>query len=423
MKGAEMAKKTKRDAVGVEVDASPAASSIQEALLGGLLKANKSYLGGQRPLVGLEGFSLAEQYLYDLPIIPLGVLLHLCGRKKSRKTTYLLRLCSLFCASKQHALAIPCEGKWSPSLETSILGMPLPKTYYLQPAESTDGWITMSADILTRVEKLSATKRAIMLKARPTDEDKKILAREDEAIILGIDAITGAQSEMIQEMVNTVGAGKTFYDRAQQFWQFFGTWGPRIARFPVLLVAVNHLLAPSAGVGHRDVARGGEGAGFHCALQVNMKAIKELPTRADGIERTQLEMSLEHSSLGRSKRKISVNCCVHQPVDGTGPRSWFDWDGALVDILVNEYAARPVALKKHMDDAGLVIKLLGKDSNVATCPAYGLDEKTVKAEKLDASQVGARLSADPAFVAAFRRVFVTPVPEVIVWRNDIRDVI
>lgn len=351
-------------------------------------------------IVGIEPYSLALQWLIDLQVIPMQSIVCFSGEPKSYKTSAILEFCRMFMRPIESMIAaakwepgvaavVHTEGKWSPSKVTSMLGS-LADDLVVMAANSVEDWQSKTSTYLNFMKDTIAKKAEARSKKSKTSEyaDMRI-----PAMIVGIDSLTGAQSENIQDTVKSEGHGaKTYQDRAMINWQWFGTWGANLVGMPVTIIISNHLkdAINTNGGPPQKITGGGTGAGFGCALEIRVKNIGEI--KKTYYEGAKLQWRCHFNSYGRDKRKIEIPYIEGYDADDKQTAK-YDWDEALIKLLI-ELSEDAMYRDRIEAVTGKITEYTkGGFGMVYSCERFNIDKERAMEDEVSASVLGQMLQA------------------------------
>lgn len=391
-----MAKRVKKTDTGepeaVEMQAG-AQSGGQSPLMATLMAANRKKFGQESVIVaseaqifGVEPRSLALQWLFDLEVVPLQSLILFSGEAKSYKTTGMLELMRTLLSSDPETAGVimNTEGKWSPNRCRTVLG-DRTDSVQLVPITNNEGWQNTATHTLKTLVQIRAQAEIQPSKELPFGVLKPIA--------IGLDSLTGAQSERIQDEVIEKGHGsKTYQDRASSNWMWFNTWRPNLVGIPIALIVTQHLKDAIGTMVPMKVTAGGTAAGFMCDLEIRCKRIKEIDTtkHSGAIVR----WKVHHNSLGADRRELDIS--IYEGFDAKDqPTTAFDWDQALVELIMKLQTEDKRLGKRVEAVLGGPIQegTKGGVGSVYTCQALGIDMEKARAENITASVLGCKLQA------------------------------
>lgn len=352
-----MAKKSapkKEEDVGETVTPAAPAKPAVSPFFEKMLQANQkrfgksgTYVATENSIVGLEPYSLALQYLMHLQVVPLQAIIIMAGEPKTYKTSGLLEFCKMgiqnvgFPSHPGLGAIINTEGKWSDSKAQSMLGEDANKLV-IHRCTSVEEWQTTATHYLSNMRDVIAKKKeAIASKAKNSEYKDLVIP----PMIIGIDSLTGSQSEAVQEKVLKEGHGaKTYQDRAMLNWQWFGTWGSNLIGMPATVIVSQHLkdqLNNTSGIPTKTTS-GGTADSYACSMQIRVRNAGAID-RA-GYDGCYLNWTMYFNSLGQDKRKIKIPYI--ETYDAQDRQlAYFDWDEALILCLLerlteSEYKSR-----------------------------------------------------------------------------------
>jgi hypothetical protein len=204
--------------------------------------------------------------------------------------------------------------------------------------------------------------------------------------------------------------GRTFYDRAQQVYQFLQTQGGSLLDIPSLVCFTNHETEDPTGTTRGTYkpkkTAGGTGPGFHCAADLRIKKVSPIATATR--EGWNLRIKTFFNSLGPSDRQIMVPYIEGFNDDKGEQVDYFDWGAALVDLLVELLSgtSRRDAIQNVLGSLVEVPKSgYGK---MYSCHRLNITREMIANEserdnQYDASRVGAMLESDPTIVAELQK--------------------
>lgn len=381
------------------VEKAPARAAVP-AFMSKLIEANEKKYGkrgvvaGTKQLtVGIEPYSLALQWLMDLQVIPLQSIIVMAGEPKTYKTSALLELCKmamLLAPTPGVGVVINTEGKWSPSKAKSMLGE-LSDLFQVLNAKSVEEWQEKATTALMLMKDVIQKKNDAKKRGAKSSEYKDMVI---PPMVLGIDSVTGSQSEHVKENVQSDGFGKkTYQDRAMIIWQWLGTWSAELLGMPVMVVLAQHLKdkIDNQSTIPMKVTSGGSGGGFMCSMEIRVKNIKEIKTAKH--EGALLQWRMNFNSYGRDKRKITIPF-IETYDDNEEQMSYFDWDTALVS-LIREMQEEAPSMRERLAN------VLGEFNEhtktgvgaVYSCETLGIDKKQAMEENITSVEMGKRLQA------------------------------
>jgi hypothetical protein len=350
---------------------------------------------------GVEPYALAFQYLIHCNILPMQSIISISGPPKSYKTSAMLEFCRWFASPPINGMTRPIdtEGKLSPTKVRSMLSRALEDRCMVHPCpqvDGEDGWQAAGSwylnDYKAMHEKIATARRT------KGKEMKDYYGTFAPPMLMGIDSMTGTQSEEVNKKIDTAGfAGRTFDPRAQLNTQWLSSWAGRITGLPITVVCMLHLKekVESSGSGPKQMyTPGGVASGFHTSLEIRTKQIQRNTDRADA-EGTLLEWKVHFSSIGLDNRKIHIPYWESWDETTGDQICWFDWDTCLVNLLMELQT-------KKLYKVGEILTIRehpgGPLGKVFSCPEAGIANKDdALDQKMTAVKLGQLLQTDPAW--------------------------
>lgn len=295
-----------------------------------------SYVATDNSIIGLEPYSLALQYLMHLQVVPLQSIIIVAGEPKTYKTSALLEFCRMgiqnpgFPEHPGLGAIINTEGKWSDSKAQSMLREDASKLV-IHRVTSVEEWQATATHYLTNMrDVINKKKEAIASRAKNSEYKDLVIP----PMIIGIDSLTGSQTENVQEKLIKEGHGaKTFQDRAMLNWQWFGTWGSNLIGMPATVVVAQHLkdqINSTSGI-QMKITSGGTADSYACSMQIRVQNAGAID-RA-GYDGCYLKWRMHFNSLGQDKRSIKIPY-IETYDDQDRQLAYFDWDEALILCLM-----------------------------------------------------------------------------------------
>ena len=359
--------------------------------------------------IELKG-ALPLQYVFGMNILPVGKFIMIVGPPSSYKSALLYWCMGLFMRAQGLGYYMETENKPNTDLLQAIIN---------------DRELLMNSFVPVYDKNNPATQEKIFQGIRQLGLDYPGLMKTvgyQVPILIGLDSIGSMQSEaMLNRICNPTAAqvrdgqdvnlvGYSAMHAASNIKGWLqGMITRYVSRYPILLMAVNHESAADAGFSSMDDGGGEEGGGkfggpvqggrfapgqsglkpttggrakeFLASGRIGMQASMAKETQTSNI-RT-IYMRTDKNSIGvQHQSKLPIPFVTEFSRNGTSNRAYFDWDTALVDLLLS--AKTPKVMQ-----ADLIGLAAGSNGRVS-CKKLGLTGPI--------AEVGAALHADPECV-------------------------
>lgn len=359
-------------------------------------------LGQARGLmIGISVPSLAFEYLIRMNILPLGKLMMLVGIEKVGKSAFLFELVRWFRKYHGFGMLLEDESKFSADWASSIIGWDEPDALIHVPCDSIEDW------------QKALTNATAWVKKEMIGDKKNPRPGKTWPFIIGVDSIMGKSTKGTQKKIEDSGHSEQhFAHEAGRITDYMRFIPQKIARWPFLLVGVNHLKPtkdPRTGALIRQMA-GGRGVNFQESLELEIKWGKE-GRRASCFELVdregmRLRLSCANNSYAKALQEIDVTIWMWQEEfenrgpdeDDWRPITIWDWHGATVSLLLREYAGK-VTTAKQLKEVVNIQKVTSQSLFYAR--ALGVP----KSDPQPADVIGKMIYEDHEMMRALRKIF------------------
>lgn len=345
-------------------------------------------------MVGIEHYSLALQWLIHSNIIPLQSILTLAAPPKCFKTSALLEMIRVFIQAGGSGLLVNTEGKLSPTKISSIIRSDLDKLHLTAPG-TTNEWVETVSNRLTIIHDVMEN----LYKANNTNSKAEGLDAYRghflSPVIIGIDSLSGNQSESMGGRVQAGEVGKTFNDRAMIITQFLNVWSSLLVGLPVTMLLINHEKQDMEG---QRTTPGGVAPAFHTSLDIRVSRVGEDKLAKDGVPYTvtRLRWWVNFSSIGKDHRSLDLTY-IDTYDENENQVCWFDWDSALVDLLKRLQTDENLQREhKNLKDIVTIEEYnCGNKGYHYSCPQIGIKNKEdALANGVNKARLGSMLQSD-----------------------------
>ena len=353
-------------------------------------------------VVGLPVPSLSFEILLQSNVLPLGRAIQLVGVEKVCKSGFCFEVVRWFREANGFGCLLEHESKFSAEWARSIIGWDDPNAMAHIPCDSIDDWQSKMQLVLTDVKR----------EMRGTNSDPGLGKTWPLAVI--VDSVMGKPTvETIARIEKTGHAGKGWPDEARSITMFVRKITTDLARWPFLLLMVNHLkpyIDPKTQAKIRNKP-GGKGLNFHESyeLEMNWGRGGRSKSMIRLVDRTgmRLRMTCANASFGEHGREIPVTVWMWQeeadkPVseeyDWRQVTRW-DWHGSTVEFLLRESSVDGGFTAKKIKE----IVNLQKLSNARRVYAQALGIPKSEAQPFDV--VGKMIYQNKDMRKALRRLF------------------
>ena len=275
----------------------------------------------QRFAVCIPSPSLSWEFLIGVDGWPLGLILHLPGKRGIGKSGLVAEFCRWFDAAGGFGCINANESKWSPNWYKSIIwDQAVFNRLQINICDSVEDWQeNLTRDIGGFKKLMTGTKENPG--PGPTFP-----------ILFAVDSILGKLSRKTAEKIEAAGAAGLGYPVEQnQIARYMRTLPSWLDRWPFSLVLVNHLKIKRDD-DNREVRQtpGGEIVGFQESFEVEVRRVGPKIATAD-FEGYVMELHGEKNSFGPDQRTIRVRTFWWHE-DGR-QRTVFDWHWSTMNLL------------------------------------------------------------------------------------------
>jgi len=342
-------------------------------------KADEQYFGVPIPC-------LALQWVIKNTCLPLGSMIGLAGPSQSHKSTLGFEFARWVMTHNGYTHLIENEGgKYDTVLIRSLLGDENFENRFL----------------ISEVENATEAQKKLTATAKAIRENKQ----RDEMWLIDLDSMAGSETEDQTKEIDKDGfAGRAHAVTALSWTRYLKRLVALLNTFPAIFLSVNHLKEkPSTMPGRpaKKTTPGGAAQRFHSAIyfwvtRVSASDRKEWEVDGETIVRPTLvrtiQLECEKSSIGPDKRRIYVDLCFYDGLDGK-PHAYVDWDAATAVFLAEQQ--KEYGVLREGDKASYVrlreVLHVDVNSNRYTCPALDL-------EGVEAQTLGHAVHTDPALM-------------------------
>jgi len=324
-------------------------------------------------LVGIPLYPLCLRYLFDCDVVPLHRLVNIFGFYQSAKSTMAFELAKWVLAVGGVAAVIDTEQKFSPSLYKSLVGE--------------DGYRRSALLEAETIEEAEARMTDAINFLRRKDPDDRVVK------IVILDSISGSggqeSSEKIKEQGFADGRGYDAMAAAGSLTKYFKRLSSDSLNMSVIFVTTNHMKERTKKVGQTTIIEkyhpGASAQDFHANWNLEMSRKGDLKEVEGGGYR-ELFMKVEKNSSSFSSRSIQTRVNYWRDPDTQEQTTWFDWEGATVDLLISRQTK--YGLNK--------IIVISKDGSLYTC-------KQVKAKRVTKEELGRMIHEDAEMMEVLTR--------------------
>lgn len=407
-----MAKSTKRSA--------PTPAEIRLAQMTARLQsidpAAVVVAGTAAKLAGLP-IPFAFEYLLDLNVLPMGVVLHVYGEKDNNKTTFfweIARICQSFGGWPELFLT---EGKYSPRLISAVIGYLEENPLLQRVVHEHDNMQEWQASLLTTIK----AQRSSFQKGDPS---AGVAPGAYSPMCYGIDSLTGQLLKSTgDKMVEEGAAEREFAIEAGALTKFLKKLATEMQNMPAVVVAINHMKVTPAEQKWQPAKKrtiGGNQIKFQATYELELDQgpqIQYLDTdRSHGlyVKGYDILITADKNSLGEKRRQILVPYRWHYETSSWGERiqrAYFDWDASLAFVLWSQTQHK--SLKSDKQKGELIARMdeiihFRTTSSAEFHQNLGFYSKTLgisKDKPVTATEFGRRIQADPELVEKLRDAF------------------
>jgi hypothetical protein len=354
-----------------------------------------SYMGktADEQYFGIPIPCLAFQWMIKNTCLPLGKMIGLAGKSQSHKSSLGFEISRW--VSNYHGYTHLVEnegGKYDAQLIRSIVGDESFENRFL---------ISEVEDATQAQVKLTQTIKAV-----------RENTNRDEMWLIDLDSMAGSETEDQTAEIDKQGfAGRAHPITALSWTRYLKRIVALINTYPVVFLSVNHLKEkPSAmpGMPATKTTPGGAAQRFHSALyfwvsRINSSERSEWEINGETVIRPTtirtIQLECEKSSLGPDKRKIEVNLCFYDGLDGK-PHAYVDWDTATAVLLMEMQSELGIIREGDVSRYGRLRELLHIDvqSKRYTC-------KQLELEGVEAFTLGKAVHENPALMSVLTDFF------------------
>lgn len=351
-------------------------SRVLSPVLKSLLGASKTkfadgvYMGktADEQYFGVPIPCLAFQWMIKNTCLPLGKMIGLAGKSQSHKSTLGFEFSRWVAGYGGYTHLVENEGgKYDAKLIRSIIGDESFENRFL----------------ISEVENATEAQVKLTKTIQAIQENKN----RDEMWLITLDSMAGSETEdQAAEIAKEGFAGRSHPITALSWTRHLKLMVSMLNTFPAIFLSVNHLKEkPSAmpGMPATKTTPGGAAQRFHSALyfwvsRINSSERSEWEIDGETILRPTMirtiQLECEKSSLGPDKRKIEVNLCFYDGLDGK-PHAYVDWDTATAVLLMEKQAEFGVIHEGGTNKYGRLRELLHIDvtSKRYTCKQLNLE--------------------------------------------------
>lgn len=366
---------------------------------------------------------LILQYFFDVQALPTGLVYQITGSRASRKSAFCMELCRMIHNRGGDNHYVTTEGKLSQSLVQAICGYPDEEgvrdviPYTSQHMQDWQTYVSQSAKRINEIMDKGLTFNGQKF-------DPGMYAPTGLFVDSIVAQLTKKQADTIEE---AGGQERGYATHVKALSEWLSQIQATITCRPSLLFLVNHCAVEGEGWQVKIKEKGGAKLAYESSLIVflHTSKAKSAICRAEGFnieeKRAETRFELLKSSVGVDNRVIYVPIVERSQRVGEGDeehgrqRIYYQWGEALVNFLMSRlYKSEdkvkfPAALDAqyvyqwYRDQFFPIVEFRAapKKPGWFVCDKY--TEKP--GDVLHAQQLGERLTQDPDFVRAFRRVF------------------
>jgi hypothetical protein len=329
-------------------------------------------------------------------------LIQVVGIEKVGKSGLCFDIVRWFRKYHGYGVLLEHESKFNPDWAASIIGWDEPDALTHIPCESIDAWQTYMGTVVEEIQH----------EMLGTKTDPRPGKTWPFAMI--VDSLMGKATMESQNRISTAGfAGKAWADEARMITQYMRFIPQRIARWPFLMIGVNHLkpsVDPNTQAKVRNVA-GGRGVNFQesIELEVNWSRQGRKKSRIRHVDKTgmMLRINCENNSYGDAHNEIGVTVwkwLEEIPDPDTGDLVWkpqvvWDWHGSTVALILRDSAATESARGKQLKQLVNIRKV--SNASLAYCRQLGIP----KSDPQPFDVVGQMVYENEELMAELRRLY------------------
>jgi hypothetical protein len=316
---------------------------------------------------GVVAGNLALEYLLGMNVFPLGLFIVVLGQSASGKSSLGYEFQRYFYLANGTYRLVDAESKFSPELVKQMLREAYEFWQYTQ-VSNVESWQTALIRQWDNYEKLAKGKLATAPKAL------KNIGYTIPHLDL-VDTISGKSSAEQQETIETDGAaGRSHPVHALSISGFLRAQSHRIQFAPISTVFINQ---EKKGTDARGLptssAAGGQSVRFQESIEIQMNRIGEIPENQN-FEGYIVKMAMKKNSMMPEREIVSRILTADIRLDNGEYQTmtWFDWDWALVKLLI-ELKGR-LKIRLEMEGIKIGMKTSSPLLNSAYCEAVGVPE-------------------------------------------------
>jgi len=372
--------------------------------------------GTAAKLAGLP-IPFAFEYLLDLNVLPMGVVLHIYGEKDNNKTTFfweISRICQSFGGWPELFLT---EGKYSPRLISAVI-------VYLEENPLLQRFVHEHDNMQEWQAALLTTIKNQRLSFQKGDPSSGVSPGAYSPMCYGIDSLTGQLLKSTGDKMETEGAAeREFAIEAGALTKFLKKLATEMQNMPAVVVAINHMkVTPPEKMYQQAKKRtiGGNQIKFQATYELELDQgpqIQYLDTDSTHglyVKGYDILITADKNSLGEKRRQILVPYRWHYETSRWGERiqrASFDWDASLAFVLWSQTQHK--SLKSDKQKSALIGRMdqiihFRTTSSAEFHQGTQFYSKTLGISKdrpVSATEFGRQIQADPELVEKLRDAF------------------
>jgi len=295
----------------------------------------------------------ALEWLLQSTVMPLGRIVQIVGKTGSNKSSLAIEFIRLMRMWEGVGYMFENESRFNAELALSILGHPagsLDEVLGHIPCENMNDWQT----------KLQKVVEALIAKMQIKSKTNLKPLGCIYPVGLIVDSVMGKLTFESTKNIEDKGfAGRKHPDEALSITNFLKSFADKLTDYPFILFLVNHLkMKKIEGTNATErIKTGGELIGFQESIELECKKLGDIhninPNKEASIDAGGNRLSIKcfKNSFGQTNRELQVDFRWEDKIinDVVYQHSYFDWAGALVNILIDYQTKRRGAVRDVVD--------------------------------------------------------------------------
>lgn len=281
----------------------------------------------QAHIVGLACPSLSLEYLFCNTVIPLSLLLQVYGPRGLGKSSFAFEMMRLFRQYEGIGNLFEHESKFNPDWAASVIGYDDLDCLGVIPCDSIEGWEEMLLKTREWVKK-------VMTGTRAEPGPGRVFP-----YLQVVDSLMGKPSRETIDKIEKQGyAGRGHPVEALSITRFVTSYAGSFARWPFMLICINHLKESEGEQGKKQHRSGGQTIDFQGSFEIEMRRVSRI--RTANVDGNKLQLRSVKNSFGPDMRRIPVNVIwydVRDPLTGEMRQTTtWDWDSSTVQLILEQ---------------------------------------------------------------------------------------